>query len=787
MKEAQTRKQLIDPALRAAGWDTAPARWVDEFPIAPGRIGSDARHHKPKAADYLLFHGKRRVAVLEAKRSCKDFDAGETQARFYAEALGVRFAYPSNGAKVLEIDMETQQSREFPMGAFPTVAELLAKVDATPKTDLETACAKVPWSRAGGREIRYYQERAVESVLRLFGEGTRRALLTLATGTGKTFIAYQLVHKLAAVKWKKDGGLGKEEPRVLFVTDRNFLADQAFDSFCFQTGKCFRYEAGTELKLDRQFYFTLFQTLLGEDGTAEKYKAFGRGFFDLVIIDECHRGGANDESEWRKILDYFDGAAHLGLTATPKADVNGSTYEYFGKPAYVYSLRQGIDDGFLSPYRVERCWSTLETYRVEDGDIINFPGEIDDGKVYANDEIERRHIRIKERDRHFVDELFKRMPHDQKAIVFCVNQRHARRIARLVNEEAARRGFHKPHYCETVTADAGPYGEYYLRLFQNNELAVPTILTTSQKLSTGLDARNVRGIVFYRNVNSMVEFRQIIGRGTRTYSGKPYFKVYDFVGATEKFKDDGWGSPDVPCPKCGQSPCVCEKPESKPCPVCGERPCVCEKFCPRCGMPQAECTCPPRETREVEIKLSSGRDISAVWESFIFFDDEMLSTKDFLERFVSAVKQAAAGPDELRARWSDEASRRDFLDAIADAGFTEDALRDVQKYADLQACDLFDVMLDLAYDVRPVTRAMRVERLAEVLETMSGPRRKFAEIVLANYVEDGVWKLTRATFTDVMNQLYGGNIQTALADLGFPTPAAALAFFGDIQHRLYAA
>lgn len=787
MKEHPTRKKLIDPALRAAGWDTAPARWVDEYPVAPGRIGSDARHHNDKSADYVLFYGQRRVAVLEAKRSSKDFDAGETQARFYAEALGIRFAYATNGSKVLEIDMETQQSREFPMGAFPTVAELLAKVDAMPKTDLETACEAVPWSRAGGKKIRYYQERAVESVLHIFGKGKRRALLTLATGTGKTFIAYQLVHKLMAVKWQKNGGLGKDEPRVLFVTDRNFLANDAFDSFYFQTGKCFRYAVGTKLKLDRQIYFTLFQTLLGEDGKAEKYKAFGRDFFDLVIIDECHRGGANDESEWRKILEYFDSAAHLGLTATPKADVNGSTYEYFGKPAYVYSLRQGIDDGFLSPYRVERCWSTLEKYQLEDGDIINFPEEIDENKVYANEEIERKHIRIKERDRHFVDELFKRMPHDQKAIIFCVTQQHARRIARLINEEAVRRGFYKPHYCETVTADAGSYGEYYLRLFQNNELTIPTILTTSEKLSTGLNARNVRSIVFYRKSKSMVEFRQIIGRGSRTYTNKPYFKIYDFVGATEKFLDDDWGRPDVPCPKCGQSPCICEKSSSDPCPVCGQRPCVCEKICPRCGMPKAECICPPKETHEVEIKLSSGRDISAVWESFIFFDEEMLSTKDFLERFVSAVHKAAAGPDELRARWSDEASRNDFLEAIADAGFSEDSLRDVQKYADLQDFDLFDVMLDLAYNVRPVTRAMRVERLAEVLETMSGPRRKFAEIILGNYVEDGVWKLTRATFTDVMNQLYGGNIQTALADLGFPTPAEALAFFGDIQHQLYAA
>ncbi len=786
MNEAQTRKQLIDPALRAAGWDTAPARWEPEFPVSPGRIGSDAEHHSPKHADYVLFHGNRRVAVIEAKKDTANFDAGETQARFYAEALGVRFTYATNGVKVLEIDLATQATREFPMAEFPKVAELVARTAETPRTALEEACAAVPWSRAGGKGIRYYQERAVEAVIRKFGMGERRVLLTLATGTGKTFIAYQLVHKLMAVKWQR-ANMGVAEPRVLFVTDRNNLADQAFDSFYFQSGKCFRYEAGKELKRDRQIYFTLFQTLLGEDGNETKYKLFGKDFFDLVIIDECHRGGATDESEWRKILDYFDCAAHLGLTATPKADVNGSTYEYFGTPAYIYSLRQGIEDGFLSPYRVERCKSTLEKYKVEDGDIINFPEEIDENKVYENDEIERQHIRIKERDKHFVEELFKVMPLDQKAIVFCVSQKHARRIARLINEEAQKRGVYKPHYCETVTADAGSYGDYYLRLFRDNGLKIPTILTTSEKLSTGVDACNIRSIVFYRNVRSMVEFRQIIGRGTRTYSGKPYFKIYDFVGATENFKDDDWWRPDVPCPKCGQNPCVCEKPTHRPCPVCGQSPCVCEKICTKCGMPKSACICEKPPPREVEVKLSSGRDISAVWESYVFFDDEMIQVKDFLERFVSAVRHSVSDPDALREKWSTEESRKDFLDAIADAGFSVESLIDVQKYAGLQDYDVLDVMLDLAYNVCPVTRAVRVERLATALEGMPEPRRRFAEIVLANYVQDGVWKLNRATFTDVLNQLYHGNMPAALADLGFAKPADALNFFGNIQQQLYAA
>ena len=786
MNEAQTRRTLIDPALIAAGWSYGNASWIPELPVAPGRIGSDAEHHSPKFADYVLFVGNSRVAVVEAKRDTADFDAGESQARFYAEALGLRFAYATNGIKVLEIDIATQETRVFPMAEFPRPDAIVARLNTIQRTQLEIACAAVPWSRAGAKGVRYYQARAVESVIRKFGNGEKRVLLTLATGTGKTFIAYQLVHKLMSVKWQRTN-LGVAEPRVLFITDRNVLADQAFDSFCFQSGKCFRYEAGKELKLDRQIYFTLFQTLLGEDGNETKYKMFGKDFFDLVIIDECHRGGATDESQWRKILDYFDCAAHLGLTATPKADVNGSTYEYFGQPAYIYSLRQGIEDGFLSPYRVERCKSTLEKYQVTDGDIINFPEEIDDDRVYDNDELERLHILIKERDRHFVEELFKVMPLDQKAIVFCVSQKHARRIARLINEEAKRRGVYKPHYCETVTADAGSYGDYYLRLFRDNGLKIPTILTTSEKLSTGVDACNIRSIVFYRNCRSMVEFRQIIGRGTRTYSGKPYFKIYDFVGATDNFKDDDWWRPDVPCPKCGENPCVCKKPEHKVCEVCGKWPCVCEKVCPRCGMPKSACICPPKQDHEIEIRLSSGRDISAIWESYVFFDDEMILVKDFLERFVSAVRRSVDDPDALRRKWSTEESRKDFLDSIADAGFTVENLLDVQKYAGLQEYDVLDVMLDLAYNVYPVTRAMRVERLADELSKMSESRRRFAEIVLSNYVQDGVWKLNRNTFRDVLNQLYHGNAPMALKDLGFSSPADALNFFSELQRRLYAA
>lgn len=782
MNEAQTRRLLINPALTNAGWTD----WVPEYAIAPGRIGSDSMHHNSIFADYLLRYNDKPVAVVEAKREGKDFDAGETQAREYAERLGLRYAFSTNGHRVLQIDLATQETADFPIEEFPTPQALLQKLNEVELSELEKVCANIPYSRAGGKGIRYYQERAVEAVIHKIGVGEDRALLTLATGTGKTFIAYQLVHKLTEAKWKRNS-LGKEMPRVLFITDRNILANQAYEGFYFPTGMCFRYEAGTELRLTRQIYFTLFQTLLGENGDETKYEQFPEDFFDIVIIDECHRGGANDESEWRKILKHFKGAFHLGLTATPKADVNGSTYEYFGHSAYTYTLQQGIEDGYLSPYRVERCRSTLENYKLEDGDIINFPEEIDDDKVYSNDAIEKLHILIKERDQHFVEELFKRMPLDQKAIVFCVNQKHARRIARVIRSEARKHGITNPHYCETVTADAGTYGDMQLRLFRNNDLKYPTILTTSEKLSTGVDASNIRSIVFYRNAKNMVEFKQIIGRGTRTHSGKPYFKIYDFVGATDRFKDDDWGREDVPCSKCHESPCICNKPQHKICEVCGESPCVCEKTCPVCGLPKANCTCPKEKKPDIVIKLSSGRDITAVWKNYIFFDDQMINIRDFLERFVSAVKTNVEGVDDLRAKWSDEESRNEFLTVLADAGFSEDSIRDVQKQVERQEYDVFDVMLDLAYNVAPVTRAMRVEMLSAELDKMYEPRRRCAEIILANYVEDGVWKLTRKAFNDIMKQLYNGNLVRAGNDMRFSTTDEMLSFFSTLQHNLYAA
>jgi len=698
----------------------------------------------------------------------------------------------ANGNDIRSFDLVAGTTTDVGYMCFPTPQELL---DLLARTDeespLEKRCREIPFLKSA----RYYQERAVEGVIKALGRGQKNALVTLATGTGKTFIAYQLVKKLVEAKWYRNNGkseFGLRKPRILFLADRNILADQARESFKFDSpAECYRLEAGDENPpMDRTVYFTLYQTLLGESEVEVegggggkdpevKFRKFPKNFFDLVIIDECHRGGANDESAWRAVLDYFGSASHVGLTATPKCDVNGSTYAYFGEPVYQYSLRQGISDGFLTPYRVKQCHSTLSEYHYEPGDKVSEPEELDREKFYSNDELEQDRIRIKERDRHFVHELFEVMPANEKALVFCVTQEHAMRIKHIIDEEAAKRGIHAAHYCERVTADDGATGEQFLKEFRNNENLTPTILTTSQKLSTGVDACNVRSIVLMKQVKSMVEFKQIIGRGTRLYDGKPYFTIYDFTDATSKFRDPDWDG-EVVCPKCGQNPCVCGKTGKDgqddggeghpPCPTCGCWPCICEK----------------EEKKPIDVKLSDNRTIKAYWQEKVFFDNEMLTAAEFLTLFANAVRKATKTPESLRECWADMSMRRDFIEKMELVGFNPDKLREIQRNVGRSDCDILDVMLDIAYAVKPVTRAFRAETMQRKKTLPSGERKNLLGVIMENYVRDGVWTLTAESFRDLLMQRYA-SLGGAYAALGFKTTGEAMAFYGDIQRDLYAA
>ena len=598
MNEAETRAELIDPKLTASGWGVVEgSKVLREFHITAGKIQTGGTRAKPMIADYILVYKNRKIGVIEAKSLSQEVGEGVAQAKTYAGKLQIDTTYASNGKEIYQISMAS--GHEGLVSAFPTPDELWQKTFSD-QNDWKDRFDAVPFESVGGTKgLRYYQEIAVAQTLNAIAEEKQRILLTMATGTGKTFVAFQIAWKLFQTRWnlKRDGS---RRPRILFLADRNILADQAYNSF-----SVFPEDALVRITPDEirrrgsvptngSIFFTIFQTFMSGGSTssprteridsdntvrAEPVEAhFGdypADYFDFIIIDECHRGGANDESNWRGILEYFAPAVQLGLTATPKRVDNADTYKYFGEPVYTYSLKEGINDGFLTPFKVKRIKTTLDDYIYTSDDLI-IEGEIEAGKVYEEADFNRI-IEIKEREAKRVQIFMDLIDRQEKTLVFCANQAHAAAVRDLINQYSQSKD---PNYCVRVTANDGEIGEQYLREFQDNEKSIPTILTTSQKLSTGVDARNIRNIVLMRSINSMIEFKQIIGRGTRLFDGKEYFTIYDFVDAYHHFADPDWdGEPIEPdiCSKCCQDPCVCEKKPPQPCPLCGKQPCVCIK------------------------------------------------------------------------------------------------------------------------------------------------------------------------------------------------------------------
>jgi type I restriction enzyme, R subunit len=523
MNEAETRAEHIDPALKAAGWGVAEgSRILREYPITLGRIEGHGRRGRALNADYVLVHRNRKLAVIEAKAWDKPLTQGVGQAKDYAARLALRFAYCTNGQGVYRVDM--QSGVEGVVLGYPTPDELWSLTFAEANSWRDRFAAVPFEDRSGYFGARYYQDVAIERVLEAITAGRGRILLTLATGTGKTFIAFQIAWKLFHSRWNLSGEPVRR-PRILFLADRNILADQAYNAFsAFPEDALVRIapdEIARKKKVPKNgnLFFTIFQTFMSgppKDGKPSPY--FGEypsGFFDFIIIDECHRGGANDESAWRDILEYFAPAVQLGLTATPKRRDNVDTYAYFGEPVYVYSLREGINDGFLTPFKVKQISTTLDEYVYAPDDHL-IGGEIVAGQRYTERQFNRI-IEIPEREAHRVRLFMSQIDQREKTLVFCATQEHALVVRDLINQI---KSVPDPNYCHRVTADEGKLGEQHLRDFQDNEKSIPTILTTSMKLSTGVDARNIRNIVLMRPVNSMIEFKQIIGRGTRLYDGK---------------------------------------------------------------------------------------------------------------------------------------------------------------------------------------------------------------------------------------------------------------------------
>jgi len=789
MNEAETRAEHIDPALAAAGWGVVEgSRIRREYPITLGRLEGAGKRGKALSADYVLEYRNTKLAVVEAKAWDKALTEGVAQAKHYAGKLEVRFTYATNGQGIYGIDMQTAVEGE--IAKYPSPEELWKLTFAT-QSAWRDRFAAVPFEDRGGFfQGRYYQDIAIERALAAIAAGQERILLTLATGTGKTFIAFQIAWKLFQSRWNLSDGKAEGEPtrrpRILFLADRNILADQAYNAFsAFDDKALVRIDPANIRKKGKvpkngSIFFTIFQTFMSGPGDTPYFGEYPPDFFDFIVIDECHRGGANDESNWRGILDYFSPAVQLGLTATPKRKDNVDTYAYFGEPVFIYSLKDGINDGFLTPFRVKQITTSLDEYVYTPDDKV-VEGEVEAGKRYEEPDFNKI-IEIKEREKKRVDIFMSLIDQREKTLVFCATQDHALAIRDLINQIKTSTD---PNYCHRVTADDGALGEQWLRDFQDNEKHIPTILTTSQKLSTGVDARNVRNIVLLRSVNSMIEFKQIIGRGTRLYDGKDYFTIYDFVKAHHHFNDAEWdGEPIEPevCAKCHSSPCVCYREPPPPCYLCGKQPCECAKDpCPKCG--QRPCVC----KKKAKVKLADGKSRTIqhmVVTSFWHPDGTPMSAQQFMEALFGKLPDFFANEEQLRALWSAPDTRRKLLDGLADKGFGKEQLAEMQKIIDAEKSDLFDVLAHVAYALEPLTREERADRaMAVISENFNSRLRVFLDFVLSHYVAVGVEELDQAKLTPLLKLKYHDSIADAVADLGKPDEIGKV--FSGFQQYLY--
>ncbi|MFH1585946.1 MAG: DEAD/DEAH box helicase family protein [archaeon] len=719
MSEDDTRAELIEPKLKESGWGVVEnSRIRRNFPITMGRIQGSGKRAQPLFADFVLEFNGRKLAVIEAKKSSLNVGEGVAQAKEYAKKLQIEFTFATNGKEIYQIDMVT--GKEKTVKSFPTPQDVWDKKFRT-QNNWKDKFNAIPFG--GNKKPWFYQEIAVNNVMDAIAEDKKRLLLTLATGTGKTTIAFQIVWKLFYSKWnlKKDGS---RRPRVLFLTDRNNLANQAFNEFSPFPEDALKRIKPKEIKktgkvpTNAGIFFTIFQTFMCGKNDSPYFGQYPKDFFDFIIIDECHRGGANDEGNWRAILEYFSPAYQLGLTATPKRKENADTYRYFGNPLYVYSLKEGINDGFLTPFKVRRFKTTLDEYMyVPDDDVIE--GEVEAGKIYQETDFNRI-IKIKEREAKRVRLFMNEINQNEKTIVFCATQDHALVVRDLINQCKKSK---EPNYCVRVAANDGALGDQYLEDFRDNEKLIPTILTTSQKLSTGVDARNIRNIILMRPIKSIIEFKQIVGRGTRIFEGKHFFTIYDFVDAYKNFNDPEWDGEPL-------EPVLIEKKQKS------------------LIVKEAEFEYPKDKEgkrKAIVIKLGDGKEREIQHMSSTYFLDvsgKPISARQFLEKMFGDLPKLFKNEQKLRDIWSSPITRKAFLIKLAELGYGIDALKDAQKLIGADKSDLFDVLEYVFAAKKPITREERVAiSQKEILDDLDLNQKEFLDFVLSKYVESGVEEL----------------------------------------------
>jgi len=754
LTEADTRAKYIDPALRESGWEydgtsvvSREVRVRRPFSITEGRILGGGKRGKLKIADYVLEYKGVRLAVVEAKKFDLNYTEGTAQAIEYAKKLQVPYAYSTNGQKIRQINMVTGEEKD--VEKYPRPEELLASLKE-PVNEWRDEFRSIPFENKG-QSVRYFAQLAVEKTLDAIAAGDKRILLTLATGTGKTRIAFHIAWKLFQTRWTITGEK-KRRPRILFLADRNILANQAYNEFsAFTEDERIRISPKSIAKrksvpTNANVFFTIFQTFMTGPEGKPNFGEYPQDFFDVIIVDECHRGGANDESNWRDILEYFASAVQIGLTATPKRKDNVDTYKYFGDPKFVYKLKDGIEDGFLTPFRVRKYTTNIDEYVYDPEDDV-LEGDIEAGEEYTDGDWNTK-IEIRQREEYLVELFMKNIGTNEKTIVFCANQNHAALIRDIINEKKQNAN---PTYCVRVTANDGELGEDYLRAFQDNEKTIPTILTTSQKLSTGVDARNIRHIVILRPVKSIIEFKQIIGRGTRLYDGKDYFTIHDFFNASHNFYDPEWdGDPDIPV-----DGGIIDGPPVGPTGPGGGGG----------GSSRPE---------KIVVRLSNGKELAfqnMTEKMFYSVDGKTMTLAEFIQSLFNTLDMPEffKNEEELRAIWSVPATRKQLLHNLENAGFPQKQLEDIQDLIDARSSDLFDVLEYVKYHFTPVLREARAIISRSIMETeLTAKQMEFVDFLVQQYVVAGV------------DELDDSKLETLLA-IKYKTATDGVAILGSVD------
>jgi type I restriction enzyme R subunit len=739
--EADTCRTHVLPALYAAGWTDDQIR--EQLSFTPGRIivaGGKVRRGKRKRVDYLLtLKRDHPLAVVEAKASYRLPGDGLQQAKEYAQALDLEFAYSTNGPGIIEHDFTTGIETE--LGAYPSPAELWRRHCAAHGVDEGSDLLLAPYHHESGASPRYYQDISIHRATEAILKGKPRVLLTLATGTGKTVVAFQICWRLWSTGWNRTGGFRK--PRILYLADRNVLVDDPKDKTFAPFGDARWKIEGGKANRGREMYFATYQAIAKDEARPGLYREYPPDFFDLVIVDECHRGSAREESTWREVLEYFQPAVQLGMTATPLREDNRDTYLYFGNPLYTYSLREGIEDGFLAPYRVHRVVTSVDAtgWRPTRGTQDRYGREIPD-QEYGTRDFERS-VALKARTeaiaRHLTEFLERTDPF-AKTIVFCVDQEHAEEMRRQLNNFSTERVLQYPDYVCRVTADEGSIGAGHLSRFQELETVAPVILTTSQLLTTGVDAPMCKNVVLARLVNSMTEFKQIIGRGTRVREdyGKLYFSILDYTGsATRLFADPDFdGEPtridEETIDDTGE---VVEhtgiEDESQGESSDGEAEIVFFEFS------EYE----PAERRKFYYDGGSVQ-IAAQVVYELDADGRQLRVVSYTDYARDKVQALYTSSDTLIADWRSADQRKTILDALSERGIELSKLAEVAGTPD---ADPLDLLCHLAFNAPLRKRRERADRLAgdhQEFFTRYGPEaRAILDELLEKYAAHGIDEL----------------------------------------------